>query len=86
MVNIKVPVVLPDGKPGVGVDVPITESTERWSEFKLEDGTIFRAKMNVLSVARVDGQFDQVGNPLYTTNMAPTISIIHVAEHLRKKS
>jgi hypothetical protein len=27
-----------------GVEVPVEESTERWSEYKLEDGSIIRLK------------------------------------------
>jgi len=68
-----------------GVEVPVEESTERWSEFKLEDGTTFRVKMTVVSAVRIDGQFDPQGNPNYVMNMTPVIAVTEVPERLRKK-
>ncbi len=67
------------------VEVPIEESTERWSEYKLEDGTIFRMKMNVLAVNRVPDQWDPQGNPLYAVNAAPMMIVVESPAHLRKK-
>ncbi len=68
-----------------GFEVPIESSNEKWSEFKLEDGTLIRAKINVVAVVRVEGEYDQNGNPLYTMNMAPVIAILDTPESLRKK-
>jgi hypothetical protein len=69
-----------------GIDVPIEEANERWSEFKLEDGTIIRAKMNIVSVARIPERFDPVGNPMYVTNASPVFAVIEVPDRLRKKA
>jgi hypothetical protein len=68
------------------LDVPIEEANERWSEYKLEDGTVLRAKMTLVSVARIPGAFDAQGNPMYVTNGAPTLAVIDTPEHLRKKT
>jgi hypothetical protein len=68
-----------------GFEVPVDSSNEKWSEFKLEDGTLIRAKVNMVSAIRVDGEYDPAGNPLYALNMAPAIAIIETPEHLRKK-
>jgi hypothetical protein len=76
---------LPTGGIGEGVEVPVEESIERWSEIKLEDGTIIRLKVTMISAVRIPGQYDQVGNPMYVMNMAPTIAIVSVPENLRKK-
>jgi hypothetical protein len=81
----KVPVTLPSGQPGEGTEVQVEESSERWSEFTLEDGTIVRAKVTVTSAVRVDGQFDPLGNPLYVTNLTPVLTIVSVPEQYRKK-
>jgi hypothetical protein len=78
-------VTLPTGQIADGVEVPIEESNERWSEIKLGDGTIVRVKLSIVSVVRVPGQYDQVGNPMYIMNMTPTIAIFSVPEDLRKK-
>jgi len=67
-----------------GTDVPIEESTERWSEFKLEDGTIIRIKQTIASAIRVDGQYDQEGNPVYVLKSAPAVAIVHVEEKVRR--
>jgi hypothetical protein len=74
-----------NGKMVDGVEVPIDESNEKWSEFKFEDGTVLRAKVSILQVVRVDGEYDPLGNPTYAINMTPTIAIIEAPEKLRKK-
>ncbi len=76
---------LPSGEIVRGLEVPVEESNERWSEIKLEDGTVIRVKLNVISAVRVPGQFDQAGIPMYVMNMTPTIAILSVPENLRKK-
>ena len=45
-------------------DVPF-ESTERWTEIKLEDGAVLRLKAVVSNVYRVEGKKDNQGNPVY---------------------
>ena len=82
----RVPVTLPSGDQGEGSEVQVAESTERWSEFTFDDGTIVRAKIMVISAVRVDGEFDQNGNPLYMMNVGPVFSIVNVAEQYRKKA
>jgi hypothetical protein len=74
-----------NGQPVDGVDVPIEESTERWSEIKLEDGTTIRVKMTVVAVGRADSMYDDKGNPMYSIDMTPNVSIINVPERLRQK-
>jgi hypothetical protein len=69
-------VTLPTGQIADGIEVPIEESSERWSEIKREDGTVIRIKMSMISAVRVPGQYDQVGNPMYVMNMTPTIAIL----------
>ena len=48
--RVKVPD--PEGNIVDGIDVPIMESSEKWNEYTLEDGTVFRIKLSVLSAAR----------------------------------
>jgi hypothetical protein len=85
MAERKTKVMLPTGQMGDGVEVPVEESTERWSDIKFEDGTLIRVKMSVVSAVRVPGQYDVQGNPMYVLNMAPTIAIVESPSHLRKK-
>jgi hypothetical protein len=86
--KVKVPFPDPTKPGGVtmieGNEVPITESTERWTELHLEDGAIIRVKPNVLSAIRVDDQYDQDGNPMYALKGSQTMTIVSVPEHMRK--
>jgi len=68
-----------------GYDVPIKDSKEQWSEFTMEDGTIIRAKVNIVSATRIDGVYDAMGNPTYQVNAAPVIGVVYIEEALRKK-
>jgi hypothetical protein len=81
----KITVPLPSGGNAEATEVQVEESTERWSEFQLQDGTILRAKATILSAARVDGQYDPLGNPMYHVNVAPVMTVVSVPDRLRKK-
>ena len=67
-----------------GVDVPVKEATERWSEITLTDGTVLRVKPNVMHVTRIDGQYDAEGNPMYALFSNQVMTISNVPAHLRK--
>ncbi len=67
-----------------GVDVAIKDSHERWSEVDLADGTTLRIKPNVLAVTRIDGQYDQEGNPMYALTANQVMTVVNVPAHLRK--
>lgn len=86
MAETKVKVVTPDGRSVDGVEVPIRESSERWSEFVLEDGSVVRSKLAVMSFTRVDGEFDPDGNPVYITKATPLQIVVNSPEALRQKA
>jgi hypothetical protein len=75
----------PTGGMTDGVRVPVEESTERCSDFVLADGTILRAKVSLASAIRVEGHYDQVGNPMYQVHAIPVIAIVSSPDQLRKK-
>ncbi|MFZ0737757.1 MAG: hypothetical protein WBL70_12555 [Candidatus Acidiferrales bacterium] len=84
--RVKIPFAgVPEGTAD-GHEVPILESTERWSEVRLEDGTAIRVKPNVISAVRIDGQFDQDGNPTYALRTSMTMAVISSPERLHKGS
>ncbi len=60
------------------LDIPITQSIEKWSEIHLDDGSIFRVKLNVVSVARLIGKLDENGKPLYFVNGQPGIAVVKI--------
>lgn len=73
---VKVHFPLPDSPLVDGNEVAIQESTERWSEVQLEDGTVIRVKPMVLSAVRIQGQYDADGNPAYSIKLTPVVHII----------
>jgi hypothetical protein len=79
---------VPFGEAGAmadGVEVTVDESTEKWSEYKLSDGTVLRGKVTVVSAVRIEGQFDPQGHPMYAINMAPAMMVVDTPVSLRKK-
>jgi hypothetical protein len=79
----KTKVTLPDGQVVEGTEVGVKESTERWTDVELDDGTHLRIKLNVLSVTRLDGQYDLEGNPLYAVK-SHQLLIANAPQHLRR--
>lgn len=73
-----------DGKVVDGFEVPVVESTERWTEVKLEDGSIIRVKPSVLSAIRIPGQFDQDGNPMYMLKATNAMMVAEAKDALKK--
>jgi hypothetical protein len=82
----KIRIELPNGVVKEGIDVPVDESNERWTEMKLKDGAAIRVKLSVIQVLRVNDEFDPEGNPLYVVKGAPMLSVVSVPDSLRKKS
>jgi hypothetical protein len=82
--KIKVPG--PNGAIVEGTEVMVQESTERWSEFLLDDGTVVRTKQSLVSCVRIDGQYDDDGRPIYVARGAPIITIANVPGNLMKKA
>lgn len=76
----------PSGQMVDATEVPVEESTERWSEIRLEDGTTLRIKMTVLSAIRLDGNFDPEGNPIYQIKGSPAVAVINVPAELKRKA
>jgi hypothetical protein len=51
-------------------EIEMLEATERWSEYRLADGTTLRLKPVVIAVFRA-GQYTEDGEPVY--NMKSTL-------------
>lgn len=86
MVERKTKAKLPTGQTVDAFEVPVEELTERWSDYKLEDGSALRMKMNVLSVNRIPNMWDPQGNPFYLVNVSPVMTVVEAPQHLRKKA
>ena len=66
------------------IPVDIVESTDRFSEVRLEDGTTLKTKMVPLEVVRVNNQWDPSGNPIYRLK-SQNIVVADAPRHLRKR-
>jgi len=76
-------VVPPDNTPVDGFDVPVEQSTDRWSELQLEDGSILKVKPIIANVVRVPDRFDPDGNPIYVIRGGITMVVLEVPENLK---
>jgi len=79
----KTKVTLPNGTFDAS-EVSVKESTERWTDIELEDGTKLRFKPTIISALRVDGQYDGDGNPVYAVKSSNTMVVASAPSHLRK--
>jgi hypothetical protein len=86
MVERKVMMPSPTGQMAEGFEVQVNETTERWSDIKLEDGTELRVKTTVLSAVRFPGQWDNEGHPMYMLKTAPVVALVSSPEKLRRKA
>lgn len=73
------------GKLVDGIEMDVDEAVERWSEFTFPDGTVMRVKFNLAAVTRVEGEYDNEGNPVYVTKMSPVMVLAKVPDNLKKK-
>lgn len=53
------------------IEIEILDTKERWSEYRLADGTVLRLRPVMIAVFRADGQFTADGDPVY--NMKSTL-------------
>jgi hypothetical protein len=84
MPETKTKVSIAGGAPVSGFDVPITETTERWTEVTLEDGAVLRVKPNIVGVVRVEGKYDPEGNPLYALKSQTVMTVSSAPAHLKQ--
>ena len=74
----------PSGKLVDGTIIDIDESTEKFSEVKLKDGTILKVKVVAFEAVRIDDQWDQEGNPMYVLKSQTVVSVSESPQHLRE--
>lgn len=72
-----------------GSDVEVTElsfqnAREHWNEYLLDDGTILKLKPVATEVFRLDGKYDQEGNPLYLLR-SRNVLVVSAAENLKRQ-
>lgn len=65
------------------VEIGVKESTERWTDVTLDDGSTLKIKTVIMGALRVEGQWDPEGNPLYMVK-ANQVMAVSAPDHLRK--
>lgn len=66
------------------VEVGFRTSGEHWNEYLLDDGTVLRLKVVSHQIFRVEGQFDEMGNPAYLIRSQNVVSASS-PENLRRQ-
>lgn len=64
--------------------VETNQSSERWNEYLLEDGTVLKMKLVLQKVLRVDGEYDGEGNPVYIMQ-STNVSTVTAPDDLKRK-
>ena len=84
MANEKVTISM-GGRQVQATPIDVNQSSEKWNEYLLEDGTVLKMKLILKKVFRVDGEFDDEGNPVYVMQSTNVTSISAPAD-LKKKT
>lgn len=74
----------PDGNLYDATEVDVVDSNERWSEYRLSDGSLVKVKPVLTSIVRVDGEFDPLGNPVYVIAAQPVVAVTPTDDLKRK--
>ena len=74
----------PDGQLRDAELIEINSSNERSNTYELADGTVISLKTVVTEIWRVEGVYDQDGNPLYITKSG-TLATATAPESLKRK-
>lgn len=64
--------------------VEASQSSEKWNEYLLEDGTVLKMKLVLKKVLKVEGQYDAEGNPVYVMQ-STNVTTVTAPSHLRKQ-
>ena len=51
------------------------ESVEKFSQIRLDDGTIINIKASPQEVSRIENKFDHNGNPIYVVNSTNVVTV-----------
>lgn len=66
------------------VPVAITELSENWNTYKLEDKSVVKMKLVATDIFRLVNQYDAEGNPLYIIKSS-NIASVTAPDELKKK-
>lgn len=64
--------------------VEINQANEYFNQYFLDDGTVLKMKLVATKVFRIDGRYDQEGNPVYFVQSTNVLSV-NSPQELKKK-
>lgn len=65
--------------------IDVNQTNEYWNQYMLDDGTVIKMKLVATKVLRVDGKYDNEGNPLYVIQ-STNITSVNAPDSLKRKS
>jgi len=65
------------------IEVDFDPESEPWSSYKLSDGTTLKLRTTVTGIFRLDGEHDQMGNPVYNVSHTTLIRVVNVPRTLK---
>ena len=72
------------GKDVSTIDVAIKKADEQFNTINLEDGAVLKIKLVATKVRRIDGQYDQHGNPQYIVESKNVLVVDSAPEVLQQ--
>ncbi len=72
------------GRETDAVDVDFQIRKEDWNEYLLMDGSIVKMKLVVSGILRVQGEYDNEGNPVYIVR-SQNVMAVKAPDSLRRK-
>ncbi len=75
---------LPDGRMVEGSSVPFQTGGEHWNEYLIEDGSMLKVKLVATDIIKVDGEYDDQGNPLYALHSTQVV-VVDSPDDLRRE-
>ncbi|MBA2510173.1 MAG: hypothetical protein H0X19_00320 [Rubrobacter sp.] len=75
---------LPDGRTVEGSSVPFQTGGEHWNEYLIEDGSMLKVKLVATDIIKVDGEYDDQGNPLYALHSTQVV-VVDSPEDLQRE-
>lgn len=73
-----------EGKKVQGSEVRFDTIREEWNVYELNDGSTLKVKIIVAGIIRVNGEYNNEGDPIYIIKSKNLVTSIDVPSHLRK--
>lgn len=62
----------------------VVRADERWNVYELDDGSVIKLRAIVSEIWRVEGESDQLGNPVYVIK-SQNVTDVTTPENVKRK-